>query len=767
MAANTRKFNTISISSGAIYRKFRDILDPTTLELLDLSNDFRMMKVSAADNINNDFRMVMENKYDIDNDFRTVKEETKDISNDFRMYGTFARLDINNDFRFADWAVHNVDNDFRMVGEIVKGDIVNDFRTQKLELSDINNKFNTIKEEVKDVDNKFNSCIEKTEDVNNLVSWVGEKIYDIDNDFRTKKKEGFSVGNDFRMVAPWQVPQAGEVGFQSAGKLEIKVYINDIEQTDVDIDSMTVNPILAGASTASFNLGRAYDASKPSERDVVKIRYKGILLYQGYITEINSSNNPESIRIDCQDEYWKMNKDKKYFLVGRKPADAKEFYYETIKEGLNALGLNFDIGNFIPQTMNLYGSGHADAITQLIQNTGNFSWFIKPDGTKCLWQADRGNIINLEKQTLGTNVGLYQVIKHNIKESIIGIINRLRVLMGDWIIKETSGDISKGAGFSYTVSYPYHVDVWAESAWDTDYYLGLDRLSKDTNSGYGYDKQDPDEDYRDVFRKFWLPDMSSGWTIIGATSVSLTDQYPPIIEIYGMTGYGGSPESEEYKSDGFSLDYGFRPPSDVLIPGDLGRPSLTLSEAQFTKFYTYFPNNSKEVDQIKAKKIRLQLWKELRWSGSVSDQSNPDDEPDADGNPLMFYTDKMGTYPETITGTLNLSGLSKQDGTIIIDENGEIIETIPTWDDTDFAKDIANWNLSKTCDKKISGSIDITIDSFIYHNIDLSKRIKIDGVVEPINIKSISINFNSWVVSLNVEKNRYYKRSETIQYRGE
>jgi len=55
----------------------------------------------------------------------------------------------------------------------------------------------------------------------------------------------------------------------------------------------------------------------------------------------------------------------------------------------------------------------------------------------------------------------------------------------------------------------------------------------------------------------------------------------------------------------------------------------------------------------------------------------------------------------------------------------------------------------------------------LYYNIDLSKRIKISGIVDPINIMSITYNFGNFTATLNLESHRYYKRSETIQYRGE
>ena len=132
---------------------------------------------------------------------------------------------------------------------------------------------------------------------------------------------------------------------------------------------------------------------------------------------------------------------KKYLLVGHKPNEAKEFYYDTIKEALTGLSFNYDIGNFIPQTMDLYGKGYSDCISELVQNSGNFGWFIKADGSKRLWQAGKGAIVNIEPQQIGKNIGLYQLIKHNFKESIDGLINRYRVMMGDWTIKEAENTL--------------------------------------------------------------------------------------------------------------------------------------------------------------------------------------------------------------------------------------------------------------------------------------------------------------------------------------
>lgn len=724
-----RKFNTISASKGHIYRKFNILVPLPTQVLYDINNDFRMIP---------------------------PQEELYDLSNDFRMIGTFVRLDINNDFRFADWAINNINNDFRMVGEIVEGDINNDFRDRKEELYDINNKFDMIEEviPIPDINNKFNSCIEVESNISNIFASVKEVVKDVSSDFRTKRDTITNVNNDFRMVSSWQVPEAGEVGFQSAGKTEVKVYINSVEQTDINVDSITINQILNGSHTASFNLARAYDATKPATDSIVEIKYKDILLYKGYITEVNPADSPESIRIVCQDEYWELNKTKKYFFVGRKPAETNEYYYETIEDALSGLGFSYGIGNFIPQTMDLYGSGTTDAISNLVENSGNFSWFIKPDGTKTLWQAGEGNIIDLEPQSLGTNLGLYQVLRHNIRENISAIVNKLRVLMGNWTIRENSENITDGSG-SKTYIYTYHTrhTVYAYPAWDSS----LETLMKNSSDGYGYDNEDPNKDYKGVFRKFWLPSLNPEME-------SWSDRYPPLVKIQ----WGAIPSwnnLSEYREDGFSIDYGFQVGYEYpLGASDIAKPSITFSEPQ-----AVFDTNSRgECYRLRSKLIKLYLWKEHRVSYTIDPQTDPDTAPSEDpDNLLMFYTDKWGTYSETIMGDLNLSGLSIQEGYILKDDYGNIIENIPSWDDTEFARDYADWQVSKTCDKKYIGSIDLTIDAMLYYNIDLSKRIKINGIIDPINIMSITYNFNNFTATLNLESNRYYKRQESIQYRGE
>lgn len=665
-------------------------------------------------------------------------EEIYDVDNDFRMKELLP--DIDNDFRMKGWVSHNdIDNDFRAFIEIKK-DMDNDFRTKKLVL--------------KDIDNKVNSVIEVKKDVSNIIhtAYLTE-LKNINNDIRIRKLTLYNINNDFRMMSSWQIPQAGEVGFQSAGKTEVKVYINSVEQTDVNVDSISINQVLNVPTTASFDLGRPYDDSKPNMDDEVQIKYNNILLFQGYVIEINPTDNPEHIKINCQDEYWNLNKTKKYCFVGHKPADTNEYYFPTIKEALTDFGFVYNIGNFIPQTMDLYGTGIADGISTLIQKCGNYGFFLSPDKTKKLWQGGNGSIINLEKQVIETNLGLYQVIRHSFRENITGIINKFRVLLGNWTVKKTAQDSETGLG-TKTYNYTYYTShvAWVSPVWNT----GLEKLAKNSATGYGYDYQNPNIDYKDVFRKFWLPALDPK---VG----EWTDKYPPVIKVGGHW-EGGVWTEDEYIRDGFSINYEIHDDWEIPFGARTYYPSITFSEPMVD----YILNSSGEVINTSRKVINLFLWKEHKVSYTINKETNPDTEPIEDiSNPMMFYTSQMGTYPDTMMEILHLSNLSKQEGYIVKDNNGIIIEIVPSWDDTEFAKDYANWELSKVCDKKITGSIDLTIDAMIYYNIDLSKRIKIEGIVDPINIISITYNFNSFIATLNVESYRAYQRTKSLASHGE
>ncbi len=88
---------------------------------------------------------------------------------------------------------------------------------------------------------------------------------------------------------------------------------------------------------------------------------------------------------------------------------------------------------------------------------------------------------------------------------------------------------------------------------------------------------------------------------------------------------------------------------------------------------------------------------------------------------------------------------------------------IPSWDDTGYATDIANLELEKYKDTKITGTLNITFDCAEFYELDLSKKIKCDGILDtPVNIVAIDYNVGSYMVSITVESMNYYKRNVSI-----
>lgn len=712
-----RKSNTIAATSGLVYRKFNTIT-PATEVISDIDNDFRFVKNYALDDFNNDFRMI----------------------------SSLARLDFNNDFRLTGITLDNIDNDFRMVGNIVKIDIDNDFRSRLEALYNINNKINTVKLELKDIGNKFNSVIEVESDVMNLFNLVNGIDNDIDNDIRTHKLEINNINNDFRLIADWQIP--GTAGFQSLGKTYVKVYINSVLQTDADIDSISITKIINGAHTATFELGRAYDSTKPDMQATVEIKYNDWVIYKGYITDIIPANNPESIRINCQDKYWKQNKTNKYFFVGHQPQDEQEKYYDTIQDALSSEhSWSVDLGNFIPQTINLFGRGESDSISELLQNAGNYGWFYKEDESKKLWVAGQGDIVNIEAQTIGENLGLYQTIRHQFRESIEGIVNKLRVQMGEKVVRkfDINGGTKNYAGYNYK-----YVDIYPTPMWSSFNEI----TAKESSSGYGWDYHLPEDayKYKDVFVRYRLPYLNSELE-------SWTDRYPPVLHIehpyFGWTAF---------TLEGYNPIYGTTPKIGFTI--DYENHELVLNSP-----FLFYTGDFESPTSIRRPNLRLEMWKKNYYSFTTTPSEDPESE---ESNPLLFFTDKMGTYSETIIGVLDLSSLSVQEGVTYIKPNHIVPQdewetiTIPSWDDTDFAEDFANWQLTRTADKKVEGSIDITLDALMFYDIDLSKRIMIDGVIDnALNINSITINISNFTASINLENKRTYKRTVSLQTHGE
>jgi len=643
-----------------------------------------------------------------------------------------------------------------------------------LDWKDIINDFRIVMGVIEDIPNDFRSVIEVISDTTNIfnMSYAGD-LKDIESDIRYVTEPTYDINNDFRMLKSWQIP--GDAGFQSLGKEYIKVYINGSADDDVDIDSITIHKVLNESHTANFVIGRPYDTvNKPTIEHEVEIRYyeknwgNYWLLYKGYITQINPGDDPDSLKVNCQDKYWIRNREKKYFYIGHNPSDEQELYYEWISSGLSICGFSgTGIGNFVPQTMNLFGRGESDSITSLIINAGNYGWFYDVDGTKKLWTADRGSIINLERQELDKNIGLYQVLKHSFTESIENLVNKFRVEMGDKIIRRFN---DYGENKEYE-SYYYHLDttLTLTPAWDSTY----ERLASDDyepastdaegneisqvgTSGIFRHTQEENELYKDVYTKYTIPFVS----FIPEGFEAYTDRFEPKVFIHAST-------SSSMKYSGGEIAPGvFSPVLDEGYTIDYKNNTVTFGERKY--FYT--EDDDGKINSIRKPITNLRIWKQ-RFQARTNDPSDDPQNPGDITSPLVFITNKLGDYPETVWGSLQLSGLGIQIGGWTItgydEEENPIRKYVPSWNDTTFAYDLAYWNLSKTSDKKISGSVDLTIDTICHYEINLAKRIMIDGILEnSLNIKSMTYTLNNFTVSLELENDRYYKRTVSIQSRG-
>lgn len=595
--------------------------------------------------------------------------------------------------------------------------VLSDSIELKLPLEFIHNKVVFLAQIIKNINNKF--------------SMLKSSIIEWSNKIRFRKQGIYSCKNDFRMRASWQVPANG--GVQSLGKEYVKVYIATVEQTDVDIDSINISKSVNQSFIATFNLGRAYDAIAPDIESVIEIRYgnngdrtKNWLLFGGYITQITPTDNPEIIKISCEDEMWKQSKTRVYFQVGHLPygTSPDQYFYKYINLALSTLGINVNFGGFCPQNINCWGRTKSETITDLITQSGNFGWFYKENGTPNYWRAGEGSIVTLEAQEIGKNLGLYQVLNHSFKSEVSNIINRFRVQMGTFV---------NGLNQNYQ-SYDYEYFAYQPTPmWDSS----LEVLATSENElGYDRHHHKPENNYLydNVFKKYKLSNSSD----LELSLAKWTDRYAPRVEI-GGGGFGWiCSRKDGLQTDGFSIDY-------------KGNGSITFNEPVF---YYKLNDFGEKVAERRAQVYVCLYKKKLHVANN-----NP-------LYPMWFYTAKMGDYPYTNTGELSLSGLSIQSGGRYIDENGKT-KSIPSWNDTTFAYDVANWELSKNCDEKIYGTINLTLDAVCFYNIDLSKRIIIPDILDvPLNIMNLSYNMSDFTVTIQLETARSYYRSVSIQSRG-
>ena len=598
------------------------------------------------------------------------------------------------------------------------------------------------------INNKVSFLTLALNKVNNYFSMFAITVQKCNNKFAMRAQGLYTCQNDFRMLLPHQIvippvpPSTPPTGlphtptplplpvFQSFGKTYIKVYINSIEQPDVDVDSITITREVNQPATASLLLARQYDAELPDIESVIEIKYNTWTLYTGYITVITPTDNPECVRLECKDEMWKQNKTRVYFFVGHKPktSPTAQTFYKTISDALSALGLG-GIGNFIPQTINAWGKGKSDAITELVTSAGNFNWFYDVNGSPVIETDGAGSVVSLEAQDFDTQLNLHQVLNQSFKYDATSVINLFRVQMGNYVDRGGNQQFAGGdfATFTFDVT----------PTWD----VSKELLSDVSTSGYDFRRPAPnDNSWDDVHRKFQLYDLESDPTAVNS-ALHWSDRYAPVVSIEpAMFGYtnnlGNNIGISEVITEGFTIDY-----KNKIIT--------------FNK-----PVYQQAIDayglpiSIKSARISVMMIAEYLFPQLYV------------GSPLSFDTPQMGDYPATYRGDISLSGLNIQVGKFYMGDD-KLLHYIPAWNDTAFARDLAMFQLSKICNEKINGTIDLTLDAICTYGIDLAKQIVIPGIMDiALNVKSMSYRLSDFQVTLHLDRGYNYQRSISLQSRG-
>lgn len=348
----------------------------------------------------------------------------------------------------------SLQEDFELSIDLYKQETLSlseDFEAYRQALYSIKQDFRWNLAGLKDIGNTLYMVWQFVRDMENRINFIKSIISNISNGLRTHKEVCNSISNRFRMILSWQ--KGAIIPFISLGKEYIKVYIGGAEQTDVDIDSINIGKRYNAASEARFTLLRAYDGTKPSVDSTISITYNNYTLYNGYITSITPTDNPDTMAIGCQDEFYKTTQEAVAVKVGRESLyEGRTIYSHTIAESLTALGINFGIGSFLPE-YELKETTKSEAITSLVSLCGNYAWYYE-GSNPTLVTLGNGNIIDLETQELGTNLNLYQVLNYNITEDTTNICNCLLVNTGG-IVRANLNSLLNNSNLK-----TYSNDVW-------------------------------------------------------------------------------------------------------------------------------------------------------------------------------------------------------------------------------------------------------------------------------------------------------------------
>ena len=632
-------------------------------------------------------------------------------------------------------------------------------------------------------------------DVNCDIRTCLGQFTDIITDIRIKKRELDDLLTDIRFKkAPIWTPPSPTPGYpdplpipdQPIGASAFTVKINGADVTsDVDISSLNWSEDFNGnPATASFVLksNRYDELSGLDSEDVITIYFDSSLKYYGYATYLSDASS-DTIKVHSKDRVMKMERMTYTMKWGRQP-DAAKTIKEALTEVLDSLvsdGIiaSYDTppGEFVPEPDETEIENATSVISRLMEDAGNYAWYIKPDGKWTYKTSGKGNIVDLPIQKIGTNLSIYQAISHDFSlNDTSSIINRAQVYLtkNKNVIVDPINPIEPPSYEDRLVFAQLNLS----RGWDGKYsqyptpYPGLSWNWKHYPSNLDPEIQ---KGFEECYRKYNIdlmsltsflhikPGLSDEEKADLLSKCVRLDTTKPIkaygaIKRYYITTDTGS-RAGWYSSK--------RVTTEASYTVDIANQLVTFSEQQVYLALVGYDDNfwRTPIYDYRSCSISFAAYWWVRNDPNLLNPIDYDDDEtieitDSDDIPEPDTTDQMRFTVEVSTDVSFKVEKKLSYVSLTVDEEHS---------DSAYAIDMASHDLSKTANKKTEGSIELTFDACEFYGINRKKRINLNSTnfkntnKFPLNIRSIDYNAGNYLVTLNVESENYYKRSKNYR----
>jgi len=246
----------------------------------------------------------------------------------------------------------------------------------------------------------------------------------------------------------------------------IIVKLDGSELTDADINSLRITFNLNSTpSVASFTLGRHHDDldhdlnednSEITNENKITIYDGTILLFTGYITQINAQSDSDTVGIIAEDARYKMSKDISYELeYGGKidvsdDGDTSTTFSKTVGTAITeildysvtqGIIIGFDSvdfsNSFIPEYVETYNTC-ANLLDELVKNGSMVNWYLDENEYVRFQKVTQGQIKKLDLSSIDSHRHIYDVLVNNISlnKKQLGYARSLKIKFGKQFIRK-------------------------------------------------------------------------------------------------------------------------------------------------------------------------------------------------------------------------------------------------------------------------------------------------------------------------------------------